>query len=86
MSLATNKQILPRVKHIDLRTPHMRELVMNNVIRLLYVQSRNNIADLFTKILGLPKIFNFIQLMNIPKDRKYSSVRKANFFVFFCLL
>ena len=67
-SLATNKQVSARGNHIDLRTHQVRELVMNDVIRLLYMQSRNNIADLFTEILGLLKIQHFIHLMNMFKE------------------
>ena len=37
---------------------------MNNIVRLLYLQSKKKVADLFTKIVGLPKIHHFIQLMN----------------------
>ena len=68
MSLATNKQISARGKHIDLRTHHVRELLMTTVIELLYVQSQNNIADLLTKILGLPLMKHLIQLMNMSKE------------------
>ena len=67
-SFATNKPISARGKHIDLRTHHVRELIANKVVELLYVPTANNVADLLTKILGLPKIQHFVQLMNMSKE------------------
>ena len=44
----------PRSKHIDIRYHASREAVNSGIIKLNYIQSKQNIADLFTKILPLP--------------------------------
>ena len=43
----------PRSKHIDIRYHASREAVNNGTIKIDYVRSKQNIADLFTKILPL---------------------------------
>ena len=52
-SLAENMNVSARGKHIDLRVHNVKELIRNKVIRLENVRSRENKADLLTKILEL---------------------------------
>jgi transposase InsO family protein len=51
--LALNPGTHQRTKHIDIKHHFIRELIDRNVIVLEYVQSRMQLADVFTK--GLPK-------------------------------
>ena len=39
-------------RHIDLRMKFNEEKVVKRVVKLLYVASENNVADVFTKPLG----------------------------------
>ena len=51
--LALNPGTHQRSKHIDIKHHFIRELIDRNVVVLEYVQSANQLADVFTK--GLPK-------------------------------
>lgn len=51
--LALNPGTHQRTKHIDIKHHLIRELIEENVVSLRYVQSRHQLADIFTK--GLPK-------------------------------
>jgi hypothetical protein len=45
-----------KVKHIDIKYHYIRECVDNNTIAVTHVNSKNNLADVFTKPLD-PKPF-----------------------------
>jgi hypothetical protein len=38
-----------RTKHIDSRTPYVRNLINEEIIKTVFVESENNAADIFTK-------------------------------------
>lgn len=52
IKLAQNIGYSPRTKHIDVRHHYIRELVSNKKIKLEYVNTHDNLADVFTKALG----------------------------------
>lgn len=49
ISIAENKHNHNRVKHIDMRHHFIRHAVKEGRIKIDYIQSNDNIADLFTK-------------------------------------
>jgi hypothetical protein len=48
-----------RLKHINIRYHYIWELVETNVVRLLYIQGMENLADILTKNLGHTKFSTF---------------------------
>ena len=57
-----------RTKHIERRHLKIRELVLDAVIRIQYVASKSNIADIFTKALDKkPFIELRAKLLNLPR-------------------
>lgn len=52
IAIAENPTQHARTKHIDVRYHFVREHVSENRIKLEYVMSRENLADIFTKGLG----------------------------------
>ena len=54
ISMATNDQVSARNKHIELKIHHVRALLKNKLITLSYIPSKENAADLLTKVLDLP--------------------------------
>ena len=52
MALAKHKMTKPRTKHIALRYHWIREKVNDKTFEINYVPSKENLADLFTKILS----------------------------------
>ena len=59
IKLAQNPITHSRSKHIDIRHHFVRDLVDRKAIRLQYISTDQNIADILTKALGRP---NFNQL------------------------
>ena len=53
IAYAHDNQFHARAKHIDLRFHFTRECITNGKIKLYYVPSKDNCADVFTK--GLPR-------------------------------
>ena len=51
IALAKNFMVTKRSKHIRIRFHYLRQQVAQGVITLEYIESENNIADLFTKAL-----------------------------------
>ena len=59
LALAKNPVHHKRTKHISIRYHFIRHQVTYGVIKLLYIPTSDNIADLFTKPLPKPKFVQF---------------------------
>jgi hypothetical protein len=55
IALAKDNKFHSRTKHIDLRYHFIREAVENGKVKMKYIPSADNIADIFTKPLAKPK-------------------------------
>jgi hypothetical protein len=58
--LATEPSYRRRTRHIDVHHHYVREQAEQNVIRLEYVQSKDNLADALTKPLPKPALTTFV--------------------------
>jgi hypothetical protein len=47
--LATNRTASDRTKHVDIRYHFVRDLIESNLIKVFFVPSDKNVADIFTK-------------------------------------
>ena len=47
--MAENQAISERTKHVDIKFHFVREFVEEGFIRIIFVKSEHNTADLFTK-------------------------------------
>ena len=47
--IANNQTTGPRTKHIDIRTHYVRNMIIDGLIKTLFVKSEDNTADIFTK-------------------------------------
>ena len=52
IKIVQNRSATARSKHIDIKLQSMKDAVLEGVIKVRYVQSSDNVADLFTKSLG----------------------------------
>ena len=50
--MSENINTMRRSKHIDVRTKYVNEYVEDGVLKIVYVKSEENDADIFTKSLG----------------------------------
>ncbi|GJX02941.1 hypothetical protein Tco_0188857 [Tanacetum coccineum] len=58
---------IPRSKHIDIRFHFIKEHVENGVIELYFVNTKNQLADIFTKALGQERIEFLINKLGMRK-------------------
>lgn len=63
--LAENPVYHKRSKHIDIKFHHIRELVQNQEVKLMYCPTANMIADILTKNLPKVKHCNFVSMMKL---------------------
>jgi hypothetical protein len=54
IAIAHHPEFHARTKHIDISYHFLRDLVKSGILNLVYVNTHQNLADLFTK--GLPRI------------------------------
>lgn len=54
-----------RTKHIDIRYHFIKDLVISNTINIQYVESKSNLADMFTKVLSNEHYYKFRNELNI---------------------
>jgi KUP system potassium uptake protein len=60
IALSKNPVSHKRSKHIDIRYHYVREQVLNGTIKLQYIPSDENLADMFTKPLAEPKLSKLV--------------------------
>ncbi len=66
--LSNDPSFHARAKHIHVRYHYIRELVQDNIIKLKYVCTKDNLADIFTKPLELQpftKLRNLLHLTTV---------------------
>ena len=63
--LAKNNKFHSRTKHIDLHYHFICETVENDKVKMEYIPSANDVADIFTKPLAKPKFKCFVKLLSL---------------------
>ena len=58
-----------RTKHIDIRYHFIRNYIADKTVELFYIETSNNIADIFTKALPVPSFVRFAKrLLGLTAD------------------
>jgi hypothetical protein len=68
-SLSEDPMLHPRVKHMDIKYHFLRENVQDNKVKLQYISSNDNVADILTKPLARDKftrLRGFLGLSDLP--------------------
>ena len=65
INLAHNSEYHKRTKHIDVRFHYVREVVESKQIKIEYIQTSDQLADLFTKPLPKVQFYKLREEMNI---------------------
>ncbi len=65
ISISANDMYYSRTKHISIRHHFVRDIIKQKLIQLKWIESENNLSDIFTKALAV-KAFHFLrnQIMN----------------------
>jgi methyl coenzyme M reductase subunit D len=63
--LARNPVFHPRTKHIKVHYHFIREKVLAGEIDLIYVNTEDQVADIFTKVLGAEKHLRFRSMLRV---------------------
>jgi hypothetical protein len=66
--LSENPVFHDRSKHIDIRYHFIRDCVQRGVVRLDYIQTDDQMADIFTKALSRQKFEKFRDKMGLVKN------------------
>ena len=69
IALAKNFMISGRSKHIRVRFHYVRQQIRDAVIRLSYINTKLNVADLFTKILSKGDFERIRDYIMVPFDK-----------------
>lgn len=65
ITVAEDPSLHQRMKHVDIRYHFLREQVNNNEIKLAYINTSNNLADIFTKALDTVKFEKFRKYLGL---------------------
>ena len=65
INLSEDPALHDRVKHIDIKHHFLRERVQSNEISLSYINTNDNVADIFTKALDTKKFGRFRQFLGL---------------------
>ena len=67
LKLANNPEFHKRSKHIDITYHFIREAILDKKVDLIYVNTKKQLADGFTKALDNIKHKNFINCLNLKE-------------------
>ena len=65
LHMAKNSSDTVRTKHIDVVYHFLRDCVSRRLIRMVYIPTDDNPADMFTKALSAPKFSKFSALIGV---------------------
>ena len=63
IKLSKNPISHQRSKHIDIKYHFIRHHVESGLVNVYYIESVNNVADLFTKAVSYPRLSSFVEVM-----------------------
>ena len=65
LATANEQKGLTKAKHIDIRHHYLRNLIEQGTIKIKYIESKLNIANIFTKTLPLQDFNKFKQQIGL---------------------
>jgi hypothetical protein len=70
IELANNPEHHAKTKHIDIQYHFVREHITNNTIQLSHISTKEQLADILTKVLSGPTFTNLVKQMNLQPMNK----------------
>ena len=78
IALSKDNKFHSRTKHIDLRYHFVREAVEDGKIKITYIPTDENVADIFTKALAKLKFVRFVKMLGLGElEEKKADVNKS---------
>jgi len=68
IALAKNAVYHERTKHIDVKYHFIRDLVNNGEVQVLKIDTEDNPADIFTKVLRVSKFQDALELLRVSQN------------------
>ena len=65
LKLCKNPVFHQRSKHIDIKYHFIRDIIQKDLVNVYYVQSSQNLADIFTKAVPCPRLKSFVHILGI---------------------
>ena len=65
IDLSKNSEHYARTKHIDIQYHFIRDCIKNNIFKLLYINTKDQLADALTKTLDINSFELFIKRINL---------------------
>jgi len=75
IDFAKNAQFSQRTKHIDIKYHFIRDHIEKGTIKLQYISTKENIADIFTKPLGKSQFLNLRYKMGMRSLKEIKDER-----------
>jgi hypothetical protein len=76
--LANNLVYHARTKHIEVQYHLIREKIIANEIDLIHVNTEDQVADIFTKVLGTDKLKKFRKMFGVLEVDLRGSVENSS--------
>ena len=74
LTLSAHKTVHQKTKHIDVKYHFLRSLVSRKCVKLNYVNTKVNIADILTKALDSTTFLNLLALITSTVNTKSTNV------------
>lgn len=71
IALVKDTRLSNRTKHIDIKFHYVKEMCKTGSIKLIYVSTEDNVADIMTKPLGSTRIRKLRELIGIEIEEEY---------------
>ena len=68
VAMVSNHVVTGRNRHFCVKMARLREQVANKIVSLVFVSGRNNVADIFTKVLALASHTRLTLALLCPRD------------------
>ena len=65
IDLANNPAYHNRTKHIDIQYHFVREKIINNIVTIDYISTKEQIADIFTKAVNINTFTRLVNALNL---------------------
>lgn len=70
ITLAKDNKFHSHTKHTDLQYHFIREAVDEEKLKLKYIPTSKNVADVFTKALAKPKFQQFVKMLGLREEKQ----------------